>query len=235
MFSKKLGEWKTLIIGGAAFGFILSFITGLIGGVLFGVILLRALIFAVLFALAAILIIKLIEAFVPELLNDEDAQESFNEGNFDTDSDDAVKGSNLDVTIEDEIEDEDGRIEAVEELDEDGIVSSEYDIQSLESAKNDNSGSEEDGPVGEKTEDPEDTEEADESEESDETETPEELPDIESFSDGFDTSGANTEGLSNIDGSSYGNVKSAEVMGGMHETGEIVKAVQTVLKKDQEG
>ena len=63
-----------------------------------------------------------------------------------------------------------------------------------------------------------------------------ELPDIGEFADSFEESAVSgeSEGLSNIDGFG-GSAGSAEIMGGMHETQEIVKAVKTVLKKDQEG
>ncbi len=223
MFDEKLGNWKKITAGFGIFGFVLSFIVGLFGDVAAGAVFLRALLFSVLFAGISILVMKLVESFIPELLispsSDEDIVDIEAEDLDDSAEAAKISGSNLDITIEDEM---DSNTAEVEELETEELLETVDDDSELEDAA-----------VAE-TVNTLDSEHTDD----DSAENGKEnvLPDVGVFSDSFSEAndGGNNEGLSNIDG--FGEASGgAEILGGMHETSEIVKAVKTVLKKDQEG
>ncbi|MDC7228593.1 MAG: hypothetical protein PQJ61_17660 [Spirochaetales bacterium] len=236
MFSEKIDNWKQISAGFAIFGFLLSIITGLIGRVGFGIIIIRALIFALVFACMALLIMKLLESFIPELFNtgdddlDENQESSAIIEDSERDESVAANGSRLDITIED---DEAEAVEGIEELGAAGDslgdsvqyaepsgASEPEELEEVEAAVPVEDAESEAGPVPAAPDTAGDDGD---------------MPDIGVFSDSFtptDLAG-NSEGLSSIDG--MGGSGSAEILGDMHETQEIVKAVKTVLKKDQEG
>jgi hypothetical protein len=219
---------KKIIAGFAIFGFLLSFITGLISSVLFGALILRALLFAALFGGIGFTVFKLSLRFIPELFSE--ASDSFD----DTEeppidgSEEKISGENLDITVEDEPDDGSWSAETVEELEpaekdsvEDEGVDDAGDVEEVEELEEVS----EDDLSGEK--DPKKSKE----------ETSEgNLPDIDEFADSFESSESDgdevSSGLSNIDGAGD---KGVEVMGEMHDTQEITRAVQTILKRDQEG
>ena len=229
-----------------------------------GVIILRAFLFAVVFGALALAVMKLIEIFIPELLsadeNDEDNEESDSSVIIEEGESAGLSGNNgsrLDITIDDEegdassFESEDGQEipgaatapvkeggsgsaqmqEPAEELEEIGDespaepaeeveeVEELEEVESAEAADGDGNGS---VPAKEGGNGKNQSKEGD-------------LPDIGVFSDSFAAAevAGESEGLSSIDG--MGSAGGAEIMGDMHDTQEIVKAVQTVLKKDQEG
>ena len=134
MFSEKIGEWKKIIAGTAVFGFLLSVISGIAGRVGFGSILLRAFIFAVVFGGISIVLLLLIDNFIPELLSSEnDEEESENSDSSviieeDVEPEKPVSGRNFDITIEDDTDEPDeaaavaaAEAEELEEISEDGI------------------------------------------------------------------------------------------------------------------
>lgn len=225
MFTERIGNWKIILTVFGIFGFVLSFITGLIGGVSFGVIFLRALLFAVLFDGISLLIMFLIDTFIPELVTMDlasddseipEAEENLSEGT-------SLNGGKLDILIEDEDDESTansmdiaGDMEEVEEAE---AAEEAEEVEELTEA-----GTVDISPKPEsvKTENLSDSESED-------------MPDIGTFADGFEPadSGGSSEGLSSIDG--MGSSQSVEILGDMHDTQELVKAVQTVLKKDQEG
>jgi hypothetical protein len=243
MFSDKIGNWKKVIAGFAGFGFILSFILGIIGRVLIGAILLRAFIFAIVFAGISFLIMKMIEIFIPELLvpdTDEDDSAAILGTTEDEDPADVVNsGNNLDITVEDEQEinyaDDAGEFGELETIEADSL--SEATVAKAPAASVEPAGDiEELEEVGfaEDESPAELVEELQGAESSAATGGDRNLPDIGAFSDSFEQSigSVESDGLSNIDGTGR---SGAEILGGMHDTEEIVKAVKTVLKKDQEG
>ena len=223
MFSENFGNWKKVAAGFGIFGFILSLITGLIGDVGFGAVFLRALLFAGVFAGVSLLLMKMIEKYIPELLGSYDSEQEFQDSdiiieNAESEQQENVNGSNLDITIDDDETEVLEEFEAAESADaaepEAAVAEEVAELESLE---------------------PVDDAPAAAAQNGDDTQ---ELPDIGAYSDSFDatpgSAGLNGDGLSNIDGPG-GAGSSAEILGGMHDTGEIVKAVKTVLKKDQEG
>lgn len=237
MFSDNFESWKIASAGFGIFGFILSFIIGLFGDVAFGIVVLRAFMFCALFAGISVLLFMLIDKFIPELF--EAAERSDDESGSaviieDDSSDDEAQavgtGSNLDITIEDDEE-----IQSAEEmLDEsDGYqtVKTESDDDTIEEMETveelDEAESEESAAEGKKkAEEPSGRNGKDNSSG---------LPDIGEYSDSFEAleSAGVSEGLSSIDSSD--GPASADILGSSHDTQEIVKAVKTVLKKDQEG
>lgn len=187
----------------------------------------RAILFAVLFAGIGLLLMKLLETFIPELFSEDDEFDvSEKQDSSVIIEEDAVpdasvlNGSKLDITIDD---DEPEEMQELDGADDSGSTDYESpaelveEVEELDAAEPDESAAKEDAA-------PAATEGGNG-----------ELPDIGDFSDSFEAAeiAGNSEGLSSIDGGGGGS--SAEILGGMHETQEIVKAVQTVLKKDQEG
>ncbi len=250
MFSEKIESWKTIAAGFGIFGFVLSLITGIFGRVSFGVLIFRAFLFAAGFAAVSLGIMKIVEKFIPELLDetsDDSSENSETSVIIDgEDNSESISGKNLDITIEDENEgrkdkdaifdefdaSESGQVkkgqykdsdeaEDVEELDDAEALDDEDNsdepvvIQSAPAAKNGRNGTGQgkksgNGKAGD-------------------------LPDISVFSDSFVQEEAEEaeDGLNSIDG--LGEAGGAEILGSRHDTQEMAKAVQTILKKDQEG
>ena len=244
MFGDRINNWKRIVAGFSAFGFILSIITGIIGTALPGAVFMRAVIFAVLFGVLGFIILFITDRFVPEFFvaGSEDemdydsaldpADETLNQ------SEAAERGTKLDITVEDE------EFGELENADESG--SADEGFVSGPESEGGESGEVAEAAENGETEEAEELEEVSDAGESEggeqEANTAEEegkdrkseLPDIGGFSNSFENTenvSGNSDGLSSIDGGTGG----AEIMGGMHETQEIVRAVQTVLKKDQEG
>lgn len=256
MFSEKLSSWKNVIIGFAGFGFVLSFILGIIGGVLIGAVILRAFIFAVVFAGISVLMLKLIETFIPELLSSEsdfdkedDSSVIIEESGLEDRTSENISGKKLDITIEDEDDasfspegggvEELETVEVVENTDADGINDAAQPVSAAEVPDAESDSSAELVSEVEEVESVEELEKAEPAANAEAAAAPAagntgELPDIGDFADGFEaaTGAVESNGLSSIDGTGSGQ---AEILGGMHDTDEIVKAVKTVLKKDQEG
>jgi len=240
MFSERIGSWKKVIAGFAGFGFILSFILGLIGEVFIGAVILRAFIFALFFAGISLLILKLIDGYIPELLNaessnDEEDSAAVIEGIAQNEGEaEHVSGKKLDITVEDE-----------EEISYSAEPGSAQELEALEAAEDISEGEKPERSDADVIEEVEEVEEVEELEEAVEAEAADSaksskasaggaLPDIATYSDSFEQQLGATDSdvLSSIDGTGK---DGAEILGGMHNTDELVKAVKTVLKKDQEG
>ena len=240
MFSDRIDSWKKIAAAAAVFGFIVSIIPGLIGGVTAGALFLRAVVSAVFAAGISLGIMKLIEIFIPELLAaeapaDEDAEAEELPAEDATEN---ISGKNLDITVEDAEElSYAGEPAGLEELEASGEGGGSAAEPAAEAAP-DASGA---GQIEELEALPEEGAENGAAEPQAEmmpvakaSSGGADLPDIGEFSDSFEQPEAvQAEGMSDID--EVGGPGGAEIFGDMHNTQEIVKAVQTVLKKDQEG
>ena len=203
-----------------------------------GVVFLRAFIFAAVLGGISMLAMKLIEGFIPELLDesdeelDEEASAAY-EVEAGGDATEDVSGKRLNITVEDEPDvsyaGEAGEAEELEVLDEQGEIGREETPAAAAAA----------GAVpGE--DDVEELQEVEEAESIPQESAPAEdggkgkLPDIGAYAESFEQSApaGGEDLLSSIDGTGS---DGTEILGGVHNTQEIVKAVQTVLKKDQEG
>lgn len=244
MFSEDFGSWIKVTAVFSIFGFILSFIVGLFGDVAFGFVLLRALLFGVLFAGISIVVFMLISKFIPELLetssiDEEQEPESAAEVEEEISSAEEgvpINGTNLDITIEGEDD-----IEEPEEITREAEADEHQSEHQPEAAAATDS--------VEEAETVEEIEEVGEAEDVEEAETIEDpagkesgadekssaLPDIGKYADGFDQAESDliSDGLSNLDGGDA--AMSTDILGSSHDTQELAQAVQTVLKKDQEG
>jgi hypothetical protein len=237
-------HWKTVAVFGGI-GFFLSLLVGAVSGVSFGTVLLRGVISAALFGGIGLGLNVLIGKFLPGLTGDETGGEQAEE--------DETGG--VDIVIEEEVprtvaeaaalsadDDSDESIEEgasfVEEVEE---VSSDEISSSAAVLRNGNG------------EEAEETDEADEPEEVEELEEVDEngagtaaaevdgevdsLPDIGDFSGSFSTGGeydgedggGNT--LQSMDYSSGGNAP-IEILGQEESPENVVKAVQTMLKRE---
>ncbi|MDC7126684.1 MAG: hypothetical protein PQJ46_14025 [Spirochaetales bacterium] len=236
MFFERIENWKTVTAVFAAAGFIISIISGIIGRVGLGVLVFRALIFSVLFSGISLLIMFLIDKYLPELITSDSEDEydvniEDNEASTAKNTDVEMKGQNLDVTIEDDAGDAPYFNEnAAEDSDDSGPLQDEDNIEEMQD------GSVETKASPSTSEQPDNFIEDESSEElSSEELSTEELPDIGALGDSFNGMGSEQEDSAVGSMSGVGKTGGAEIMGGMHSTDEIAKAVQTVLKKDQEG
>ena len=248
MSIEQMASLKKIIAGFAAFGFILSFLTGLISGVLFGALLLRALLFAALFGGIGFAVTRLSTHFIPELFSG--APENFDasdelsieeEDDDESAQEEAISGKKLGITVEDEPEENSGGIENAEELEPAKKSASQAeevedveDAEELEPAEKSALQAEDVEELEDASEEPLSDEKV--SAENNDEATKGSLPDIGEFADSFEQSGNDgsevSSGLSSIDGAGE---RGVEVMDGMHDTQEITRAVQTILKRDQEG
>lgn len=220
---------------------IISLITGLIAGVTFSGIIIRLLISSFLFALLGFGITLIIKNFLPELFEDNEIQNE-------TDEPQMKSGQNIDVVLPDENPHEELNKElsaANSELNKDLVEEESSGPDSLEDDVDSNSGFVEEVSEleNEASLEEETSEEIDSPKENLQAviEEPEDnaggaLPNIDSFSDSFsetiNTTSVNEE-IKKMDSSKID--AKMELLGLEKDTGTMAKAVQTFLKKDQEG
>ncbi len=234
MFGENASVKRNLIITFSIFGFVLSIITGLIGRVFFGPMIGRAFLFALVFGGIGFLVIKIADIFLPELfrLDDETDDEEQDEDTEETDEE-SDSESAVDITVEDNdnpdyiYSPDSGEAEASLEPEEQTGEDAGDDVAELEDA--------EDGDAVASKEAAPSKDAVPAAEVSGSGKGKSSLPDIETFSDAFEQvteTETGDNGLSSIDGTGSGQ---AEILGSLHDTDEMVKAVKSVLKKDQEG
>ena len=213
-------NWKlTAIAGGGAF--LLSLLLGLLSEVTGGVLVLRALFSGVFFSLLVSAARFALMHFLPGFGDDETAEEPGEEGLArEKDSDQGFQGRQVDIVLGQE--DDDSNAETGDDEDdevEDFDSGDEFVPQDLAAAAASGSDTEEAGPSA------------------DETPAPAvktgssrgDMPDIGQFEANF------TGGEEDVTGDKKANPVSAEILGGLHDTEEMAKAVHTILQKDQEG
>lgn len=223
---------KRVILWSAACAAVLAFISGLFGRVSFGTILLRTFIGAVVFAGLSAGIYILLKQFVPEIFetaggpSDEDEPSVAGES-----SDSSTQGSNLNIVIDEEgpsypAEEQGGSFthestfsenDFIEEIREEGDESSE-------------------GPKAAETSQPESPEsnESDILEDYGDISNLDTLPDLEEFSDSFEsvTGGQEDDSFSEQD---HGSDNKVDMLEGQHDPATVAKAVRTIISRDQEG
>ena len=227
MFIENIKSWKKITGIFALSGLVISVLAGILGGVSLPFLILRGILFAILFAFFSILGMKIIEQFIPELLEGSGTEKP----ERDEDDESLTKGSNVDVTIDDseasysddalsDETDETGEIE--EEIEEIEELTDEEDVEEIEEL----------------------TDVEDEDIESLETyEELEELEEVESTESLVSNKKKKEDEVSALDmmqqeeevGKIYKSSEDIEILGEAHSTEEIAKAVRTALKKDQEG
>ncbi len=203
-------DWKIVVIF-AAGAFFLSVTAGIIGGVSAGVILLRALAGGIIFGgFGYLLQFLLLPKFLPELL--ESGGDSGDTGVHE------VSGSNVDIVIDDNepavdtAAAESRSTEEPDEFSESGGDVPETGVSMEEEAEISSGGASEIV--------------------SSEIETGDsgELPNIDAFSDVFNSVEVDAD-----KGASLTGAVSVDIMGQQEDPGTVAKAIRTIMKKDQEG
>jgi predicted lipid-binding transport protein (Tim44 family) len=219
-------DWK-IIAGLGGFAFIISLLTGLVSGVQFGILLLRAIVGGAVFAGLGFGGGYLIEKFLPELLHGETATSREETGGTvdivvnDKEEEEEVKEKPAEAALsseagstdneegpEAETEDQDSFVEEVEET---ASMEGEETVETIETEDED------DAEVVEELTDADDTVEA--------------LPEIDSFSDSF-TSEDVPDAEGELSGSG-GSSETLDVMGEERDPNTVVKAIQTMIKRDE--
>ncbi len=204
-------DWKIVVIF-AAGAFFLSVMAGIIGGVSAGVILLRALVGGIFFGgFGYLLQFLLLPKFLPELL--ESGGDSVDTAVHE------VSGSNVDIVIDDS-EPAVDTTEAVvsqsteepDEFSESGGDGPETGVSMEEEAEISTGGASENAAS--------DIEAGDS----------EELPNIDAFSDVFNSVEVDADNGAPLTGA-----VSVDIMGQQEDPGTVAKAIRTIMNKDQEG
>jgi hypothetical protein len=200
---------KFAYIPGAA-AFALSLLTGILFGVGFLALLLRAIGFGLLFAAAGFGVRSLFVRFLPELFEADQGDEE--DGTIadaapaaDTESDRQERM--VDIVVEDDDDSTSSIYRSEQEEEQDSFVDT-------------NGGDEGDDDMGTLEAVSDDEDEGN-------------LPDLDSFSDSFQSVAASQEEVENQGGTSPGS--EVDFLGTSHDPATVAKAVRTFMKKDQEG
>jgi len=226
---------KRVVLWSAACAAVLAFISGLFGRVSFGTILLRTFIGAVVFAGLSAGIYILLKQFVPEIFetagspSDEDEPSVASES-----SDTSSQGSNLNIVI-----DEEGPSYPAEEQGEGPAhesVFSENDFIEEIREEGDEGAEVADGPMAAETSRSEKpvSNESDILEDYGDISNLDTLPDLEEFSDSFEsvTGGQEDDSFSE---QNHGSDNKVDMLEGQHDPATVAKAVRTIISRDQEG
>ncbi len=196
----------------AGFAFVVSLITGIISGVGFLSILMRAFIAGLAFALLTAALEFLSRMIFPDLFTVENSEDSSAEGEPVVEAEKGESGGQIDITVDD----------------------SEHDTQpDPESAES--SGFVEEigrGAAPEQGE-PVFTSAAAMPSGDDSVDSMEELPSMEGLGDSFEASYGEEESAEAV--SSIQSPGEVDVLGEMTSPGDVARAVQTIMKRDQEG
>lgn len=217
--------------------FALSFLTGLVSGVGLFTALLRALLFGLIFGAGGFGLRVLIGKFLPELLLLSPSEDD-SAGDAET-GETGAPGDSVDIVVEDNEDDrnlykgadqDDDRFvevygeDGAAEIDDGAVMADEIAGDDREDEAVEELQGED---VGDDAEEPEEVEELDPAE--DGASGP--LPDLDSFSDSFQSVAASQE--SGAFGGSAG--MEIDVMGTHQDSATVAKAVRTIMKRDQEG
>ena len=227
---------KKIVLWSAAFAAILAFISGLFGRVTFAVVLFRTLLSAAAFGVFSFGIAFLLKQFIPELF--ETAVESAAGGQSAGESehaDTSHSGGNLNIVLEGEEpsftieggEDSSGSTqtgdsdnEFIEEIREDDVQETGGSGQKSASENTvQSSTSEEPGDILDDYGDISDVDT---------------LPDLEEFSDSFESVAASQDGDTFSEKSRDSDNK-VDMLEGQHDPATVAKAVRTIIRRDQEG
>ncbi|MCK4540611.1 MAG: hypothetical protein KAU17_00095 [Spirochaetales bacterium] len=213
-------DWRVVAISGAA-AFLLSALTGIIAGVGLGVLFGRALLWGGVFAILTQGAWIVIQSFLPELVTAPGSEVT----------ETPAAEPTVDITIEGEepfpamAKDQSSQISQLESVEEEGGVETLLQVDDQEEPQSTPVGEVPAAMVEEVTEQhPAVTSMGN-------GEAVDVLPDLENFSDSFE----NVTSVSGGEGISHEGVQSVNILGKAHSTDDIVQAVKTVMKKDQEG
>jgi hypothetical protein len=237
--------------------FLLSFLTGIVSGVGFFTVLLRAFLFGAIFGAGGLGINLLVGRFLPELL--EGLEGTGNESSEDEDSETGTPASTVDIVVEDD-EDGGEKLYSAGGGEDSSFVEEYTEEDSPSAAPEAGQGSPEDensGASSSPSEEGDEESEIGELESVDEVvyededkgndsnrggDEPEELesaddgsdaplPDLDSFSDSFQSVADSQD-----EGTSRGGASmEIDIMGTQEDSATVAKAVRTIMKRDQEG
>ncbi len=194
-------DWKIItVFAGSAF--VLSIAAGIAGGVSFLILFLRAVAGGIVFGGLGFLVSFVFRKYLPELFTIN------GEGAVQTEENGETEGApNIDIVIDDEQEEvsgAEGQYAESQMEPVEGEIKMEEEVSIPVPAED----------IGEILQ----------------SENPDELPNIEAFSDSF-----NSAELEQNDGASLTGSVSVDIMGQEEDPGTVAKAIRTIMKKDQEG
>lgn len=220
---------------------VLAFISGLFGRVTFGAMLLRSLFWAGVFGIFSLGVYMLLQKMVPELFEERAEPESeFQDGEEKDEEISSEKGSNLNIVLEGDdpaldnvISDDDGEREEGEGL-EDGNEFVE-EIQAVDDESENEESAEDDGEkVSAFSSSSADRNQTDDEDVRDRgaVSDVDTLPDLEDFSDSFESVAASQDSSDHFTEKSQEGV---DLLGEQHDPATVAKAVRTIIGRDQEG
>lgn len=195
-------NWKAVAIASSG-AFLLSFLTGLVAGVGFGALLWRAVIFGALFGAGTVSSSYAMQRWLPELLSQDAVSET---------------GRHVDMTVGDDEAEENEPSEAYTASASQGGVSSVFDDSMIEEVEETSAVDPVPGEQKPVQQDAGSRAEADD----------DSLPELDGFSDSFETIGTDTDSAISSGGSSS---HAAEEHG--MDTKSMAEALRTVLKRDE--
>ncbi len=202
-----------IVAAAAGFAFVVSLITGIVSGVGFFSILMRAFIAGLAFALLTAALELLSRMIFPDLFTAAGSEDSPSEAEPVAVAETNDTGSRVDITLEDGEESPRSESESgesagfVEEIgSSDAHGQSQPDMSSAAAV-----------PAGD-----------------DSVDSMEELPSMEGLSDSFEASYGDDDNSSD-EVSSIQSTSEVDVLGEMTSPGDVARAVQTIMKRDQEG
>ena len=198
----------------AGFAFIVSLITGLVSRVGFGHTLLRAFIAGLIFALLGAALEMLSRSIFPDLFSARTSGSTADDNEPVTEAERENTGAQVDITLDDG----DENIAVLESADED-------DRGFVEEIGGDTA-SEQEKPVNFPASNPEGDDNMD---------SMEELPSLDGLSDSFESSWGDDDSGGNSNSSSAQSHGEIDVLGELQNPGDVARAVQTIMKRDQEG
>lgn len=227
---------KKIVLWSAAFAAVLAFISGLFGRVSFAVVLLRTLMGAAAFGAFAFGIAFLLKQFIPELF--ETAAESAAGGDSAKDSehtDTSRSGSNLNIVLEGE--EPSFAVEGNEEVSastQTGDGDNEFIEEIREDDVHEDGGSEQKSAAGNTVKASNAEEPGDILDDYGDLSDVDTLPDLEEFSDSFESVAASQDGDTFSEKNRDSDNK-VDMLEGQHDPATVAKAVRTIIRRDQEG
>lgn len=203
-------NWKAVAIASSG-AFLLSFLTGLVAGVAFGALLWRAVIFGVLFGAGTVSSSYAMQRWLPELLSQDAVSET---------------GRHVDMTVGDDEEEENEASEVntanasrdgVSSVFDDSMIEEVEETSAVDPVPSEQKPAQQGAGSGEAGSDGAAAEADDDS-----------LPELDGFSDSFETIGTDTDSAVSSGGSSS---HAAEEHG--MDTKSMAEALRTVLKRDE--
>jgi hypothetical protein len=209
----------------AATAFILSFGTGVLFGVGLLTALFRGLLFGVAFGAGGFGIRMILERFLPEFFEGADSGDQESSSDYEEEPVTATTSDEENPAVDIVVESDDEETASLYRENQDEGDAGEFEELEADSLSDTVTDDSNDDIV-------EESEEAEEVEELEEVSNGK-LPDLDSFSDAFESVALDREGQT-ASGSESKHME-VDLMGTQHDPSEVVKAIRTFMKKDQEG